>query len=325
MTKFTSLKSVLLLAISVFAVPDDGSVTHDGTITYYDDGLLGHCSYPLSERPVYHGAINTTDYDGSSPCGAYVRVTGSLGSVDVLIDNECPVGSNPKCVKGHIDLSPEAFAKVAKPIDGYVDVTWNYIEAPITGPVVFQFKNGVNQWHLEVVVRNHRYAITKLEIKDDSDNWVNMDRQEYNYFKLASGMGRGPFTFRVTDIHGQQIVNNDVPMDLKNQLAKVTSVSGSEQFPVWEEGSNGNGETTSLQLKTLKTGSTPGGWMIESSESLISKVLVFDLRGNLLDLNEDLSVNHFELNSSKFKMNHWLLVRVKLDSGIWHTEKWLSK
>ena len=37
-------------------------------------------------------------------------------------------------------------------------------------------------------------------------------RQHYNYFVEAAGMGDGPFTFRVTDYFGHQIIDSSVPL-----------------------------------------------------------------------------------------------------------------
>jgi expansin (peptidoglycan-binding protein) len=269
--RFSPFKLCLIITFSVssllFAVPDNGSITHNGTITYYDDGLLGHCSYPLADRAnyQYHAAINTSDYDNSFACGAWIEATGPRGTIQLMVDNECPVATNPKCVAGHLDLNPAAFEQLDDPVLGYVPITWKYIAHPnLTGPVVFQFKEGSNQWHLEVLVKNHRYPITKLEIQTGTGQWLDIPRQSYNYFQLIGGMGVGPFTFRVTDIHGQQIVNANVPGNLSSQLTVPQIVQGSGQFPVVGSGSS---SSTTNSSSSLSSSSAPSSSSIQISSS----------------------------------------------------------
>ena len=59
---------------------------------------------------------------------------------------------------------------------------------------------------------NHRNLVTKLEIQSTGGTWVALERQQYNYFVAASGLGVGPFTIRLTDIHGQQLVHSGISL-----------------------------------------------------------------------------------------------------------------
>ena len=98
-----------------------------GSVTFYtlsqgSNGVV-HCSYLVSgQNPdviahvptgggQYFAAMNTADYNGAHTCGACVEVTrdGSRKVVATVVD-ECPVGSNNKCVRGHIDLSQPALS-----------------------------------------------------------------------------------------------------------------------------------------------------------------------------------------------------------------------
>ena len=217
---------LVLLTLPIFSEPDNGLITHEGEGTYYNDGLLPNCSFPLDERPLYHGAMNKTEYDDSKVCGSYVTVTGPNGSVEILIDNQCP-----ECAEGDIDLSEEAFVMIADKIDGRVDISWKYTEGP-SSPIKYQLKDGSNRWHVEILVKNLRYAIRTLEIQVD-DNWINLTRADYNYFVYDGDIGASSIiTLRATDINDQQIIDViDAQVDLNSNLPSILTITGEKQFP----------------------------------------------------------------------------------------------
>ncbi len=74
-------------------------------------------------------------------------------------------------------------------------------------------------------IRNHRNPIRKLEYQNSNTQWVNVPRTSYNYFVEASGMGSGPYTFRVTDWYGNVLVDKNIP------LSNGGSTKGASQFP----------------------------------------------------------------------------------------------
>ncbi len=196
----------------------------EGEATYYDfaDGS-GNCSFPPTPDDLMVAAMNDTDYAGSAACGACVRVDGPNGSVDVRIVDRCP-----ECPAGDIDLSPEAFEKIAPLSAGRVPITWRYGECPIDSPVVFHFKEGSNPWWTAVQLRNHRHAIAALAYRDDEGQWVEVPRLAYNYFVEAAGMGPGPYALRVRDTLGSELVEEGVA------FVEGGEVPGTAQFPPCE-------------------------------------------------------------------------------------------
>jgi expansin (peptidoglycan-binding protein) len=195
--------------------------TRSGEATYYDfaDGS-GNCGFPATPNDLLVAAMNHTDYAGSAACGACVRVAGPGGSVDVRIVDRCP-----ECPAGDIDLSPEAFEQIAELSAGRVPITWQYIECAIQSPVVFHFKDGSNEWWTAVQLRNHRHAIASFAYRDDGGAWVDVARLDYNYFVEDAGMGPGPYAFRVVDVMGNELVEEDVA------AAENAEVPGTSQFP----------------------------------------------------------------------------------------------
>jgi expansin (peptidoglycan-binding protein) len=165
------------------------------------------------------GAMNQVEYLGSQVCGACVSVTGPKGAIVVRIVDRCP-----ECLKGHIDLSKEAFAKLADLALGVVPVTWKFVPCSVTGPIRYKFKEGSNQWWTAIQVRNIRYAVVKLEAKK-SGSWVSINRETYNYFVLSSGLGVGPYELRVTDVLGHVLTDAGIP------FKEGQEVPGAAQFP----------------------------------------------------------------------------------------------
>jgi expansin (peptidoglycan-binding protein) len=195
---------------------------HSGIATYYDATGEGNCLFPASPENLMVAAMNEVDYNNAALCGAYVRVDGRLGSVVVRIVDRCPY---PECQPGHVDMSPEAFALIDDIPLGRVPITWQMVSPPLDGPIVYHFKDGSNQWWTAVQIRNHRNPIAKVEYRLQNGSFQQLPREMWNYFVATNGMGPGPYTFRVTDILGNVLVDHNIP-HIENG-----SVSGSAQFP----------------------------------------------------------------------------------------------
>lgn len=118
----SAVSSVVPLAESarVFDTMDDSAdplrtmdLRHSGRATFYATTDKGdHCSFG-STGLTFFGAMNHADHAGSAACGACVDISSPNGSVQVRITNECP-----DCARGDIDLSQQAFAKLAPKGEG---------------------------------------------------------------------------------------------------------------------------------------------------------------------------------------------------------------
>lgn len=198
--------------------------SHSGEATYYDfaDGS-GNCSFEPSPQDLMIGAMNHTDYADSAVCGACVELTGPDGTITIRIVDQCP-----ECPAGDIDLSPEAFADIAELSAGRVPITWHYVPCDVTGPVIYHFKEGSNEWWTAVQLRNHRHAIAAFAYRDDGGSWVDVARESYNYFVEPAGMGPGPYAFRVTDVHGHVLIDEGIG------FVEAGDVPGAAQLPPCE-------------------------------------------------------------------------------------------
>ena len=145
-------------------------------------------------------AMNYTDYDTAQACGAYVLVRAADGaSVTVLITNECPL----PCAPGQLDLSQQAFAKIANPTAGRIPITWKLLSPSMSSTVSIRYMTGSSRWWCGIQVIGHRNPVALLEVRT-SGGWRRLPRTSYNYFISPDGSGCGG-PIRITDIYGQQL------------------------------------------------------------------------------------------------------------------------
>jgi expansin (peptidoglycan-binding protein) len=202
-----------LMSCAKYPVIEYNGTVHEGEGTYYEDGLLGNCSYPMDLRPKYHAAMNHNDYADSRACGTYVNVRRKddpqKREVTVLIDNQCP-----ECSKGDIDLSPAAFKLIAEHVEGRVPIEWSYVPAPKKGPLRFRWKESSCKWWLQILVMDHQYAVTKVEMQAPGLDWTALVRKKHNYWEAKHGLGKseGPFNIRVTDVLGNTHTDYNLPL-----------------------------------------------------------------------------------------------------------------
>lgn len=197
--------------------PWKDSVIHQGKATYYDADGSGNCSFPAVSPPMV-AAMNEQEYGMAVYCGACVKVDGPKGSVLVRITDRCP-----ECLKGHLDLSREAFAKIGDPVQGVIAIKWQVVSCPQEGPMRYHYKDGSSQWWTAIQVRDHRLPIKQVELFKNNQ-WQVLPRERYNYFLDAKGAGAQPLRLRLTATNGQTI-EETLPPPASDLL-----VTGKQQF-----------------------------------------------------------------------------------------------
>ena len=182
---------------------------HSGEATFYGGGYEGGCAMldPVS-KDYWIVAMNLPDYNCAELAGAYLEVTGELGTINVLVTDLLPEGK-----KGDLDLYTDAFPLIAPAEKGRVPVTWKIVplDTAADAPLNYRYKVGSTAFWCAVQVRNHRYPIERLEYLNSDGEFVELPRRNFNYFEAQSGLGEGPFTFRITDIYGQVVIDEDIP------------------------------------------------------------------------------------------------------------------
>ncbi|MFF8394091.1 expansin EXLX1 family cellulose-binding protein [Streptomyces sp. NPDC016172] len=182
-------------------------VTYKGVATHYDaeDGD-GACLYGPSPDLMV-AAMNHTDYETSKACGAYILVRAANGaSVTVRITNECPL----PCAPGQLDLSKEAFAKLAGLSAGRIPITWSLLSPSTADTVSIRYKTGSSRHWCGIQALGHRNPLARLEVRTGG-GWSRLPRTEYNYFLSPDGTGCGG-PLRLTDIYGEQLTVDGITL-----------------------------------------------------------------------------------------------------------------
>ncbi|WP_437038076.1 expansin EXLX1 family cellulose-binding protein [Streptomyces sp. enrichment culture] len=198
-------------------------VTYRGVATHYDaaDGD-GACSFGPSPDLMV-AAMNHTDYETSAACGAYLLVRAANGaSVTVRVTNECPL----PCAPGQLDLSKQAFAKLAGLSAGRIPISWSLLSPATSDTISIRYKTGSSRHWCGIQALGHRNPLARLEVRTGS-GWQRLTRTEYNYFLSPDGTGCGG-PLRLTDLHGERLtvegvtVRPDAVQPTRVQFARVT-------------------------------------------------------------------------------------------------------
>ena len=181
--------------------------TYQGVATVYKAGVGdGACSYgPSADMMI--AAMNTTDYETSKACGAYVLVRAANGaSVTVRITNECPL----PCAPGQLDLSEQAFAKLTPVSTGRIAITWSLVSPDTAGTISIRYKSGSSPYWCGIQAIGHRNPLARLEVRTGG-GWRQLVRTDYNYFLSPDGSGCGG-AIRLTDIYGERLTINGIAL-----------------------------------------------------------------------------------------------------------------
>lgn len=193
------------------------AVRYHGVATAYEAGDgNGACLYgPSGDLMI--AAMNHTDYESAKACGAYVLVRAANGaSITVGIVNECPL----PCAPGQLDLSHQAFARLANLSVGRLPITWTLLSPAESGTISIRYKTGSSPYWCGVQAIGHRNPLAALEI-ETAKGWRKLHRTDYNYFLSTDGSGCGR-AIRVTDIYGERLTIDGIA--LKPDVAQPTRV-----------------------------------------------------------------------------------------------------
>ncbi|MDQ4111662.1 MAG: RlpA-like double-psi beta-barrel domain-containing protein [Actinomycetota bacterium] len=192
-------------------------IRYRGVATAYEAGDgNGACLYGPSDDLMV-AAMNQTDYESARACGAYVLVRAANGaSIKVRIVNVCPL----PCKPGQIDLSQQAFAKLADLKVGRLPITWKLLSPAASGTISIRYKDGSSQWWCGVQAIGHRNPLAALEVRT-ANGWRKLQRTGYNYFLATDGRGCGS-AIRITDIYGERLTIRGIA--LKPDVAQPSGV-----------------------------------------------------------------------------------------------------
>ncbi|RAT18170.1 hypothetical protein AU490_01055 [Lonsdalea populi] len=144
------------------------------------------------------------------------------GGTTVYVTDIYPEGGD--CA---LDLSFNAFKKIGDLQDGIINISWQLVEAPVTGNVIYRIKEGSNPYWAAVQVRNAKYPIIAMQYMKNN-NWVSAPKMSYNHFILEN-LGNQTTKIRFTDIKGRQL--RDVLPQMPESTSQAYMVVGNVQLP----------------------------------------------------------------------------------------------
>ena len=200
-----------------------------GEATHYElaAGGMGNCSYPSPPAGQLYVALSPAEYGAAAACGSYLQVTGPDGSVTAEVVDQCP-----ECQAGHIDLSEQAFARIAPLNAGLVPVSYHTVaDPPLPGPLSILVKTGSSAYYLALLPINNGNPLASIAVRQGSGGWQELARTAYGYWLASSGAGPGPFTVRLTDSLGHQATVDGITISPGVVQATGTSMYGAAAAP----------------------------------------------------------------------------------------------
>jgi len=198
--------------------------SYQGRATFYDAanpvGGKGNSGYDIPYGNLEGiTAINNVQWNGSEASGAFLKVSGPKqreGAAPIVVQVTDQLWERAD----GLDLSAEAFARVADPVDGVVNIDYELISPGdnFQTPYGYTIGQGIvaegisesNPYYGAVRFNNHRYPIESVELLEEDGSKTSLQRGGDNRFTIENGGIYGAQDFVLTDIFGQQVTLNDI-------------------------------------------------------------------------------------------------------------------
>lgn len=169
-----------------------------GEAVYYNLAQAeDRCSIEPLARDGLYASLSPARYRGGAVCGAYLDITGPLGTVQAEIVDMCP-----GCGADQIDLSPAAFSRIQSMPRGTARISYQLARDPaLPGPLAILVAPGSNAATLAVQILNHGNPLSGVQV-----NGHPLTLRGDGYWIAARGAGTGPFSLLVTDTDGNSAV-----------------------------------------------------------------------------------------------------------------------
>ncbi|KAK3701583.1 hypothetical protein LTR37_015437 [Vermiconidia calcicola] len=210
-----------LLSAAVLLITAPFTLAKQGRATYYGGNLHGGmCSFstlPTLPSNIYGTALSGASWANSAHCGQCLSVRAPNGKrITAMVVDQCP-----ECPKDGLDLFENAFGAIAEKQQGIVQVDWNWVQCPISGPLSVHLKSGVSPYWFSAQVVNANKGIRELQISTNGGKtWQRgLKRMEYNFFETQSGLGSNTVDARVISVDGDRVVVKNVAVRSDNVVA----------------------------------------------------------------------------------------------------------
>ena len=217
---------------SACAAPPSTTAKKGKATYFFLEGTLGNCSFPSPPADDLYVALGQKNqYSNGAACGTYIDVTGPKGKTRVKVVDSCP-----ECPAGHLDLSLTAFKKIGAQSAGIIPITYKTVPNPaVPGPLSVRVKEGSSQYWLSVLIDNHANQLTSVKIAGAGGSFRSATREDFNYWTIPSGVGKGPFKIKVADAYGHTATLTNIKLAIgRTQKTIVRLAGGVTRQPVTE-------------------------------------------------------------------------------------------
>ena len=195
------------------------------TYNYQYQNGNAHLDDYAKAHNLYAAALTDDDYKAYA--GAMIEINREGRKIKALVVDKMPISDNPGRDKGDVDLDPAGFEALTGANTGDFPITWRVIELePAQGSFIsYRLQHGTNQWYIKIQPRNNLYPLKKFEYMDDNDVYHEVTRTDDNCYEIQYADEK-PFsqhhmTFRMTDIFGETVTDNNVDLDIPLEELKT--------------------------------------------------------------------------------------------------------
>ena len=181
-------------------------------------------------------AINNVQWNGSEAAGGFLEVSGPKqrkGAAPITVQIADLLYERAD----GLDMSAEAFAKVADPVSGVVNIEYKLVDPgdnfrtpyghTIGDGIVVESISGANPYYGAIRLNNHRYPVESVQMLTEGGGKVALNRDKDNRFFVNDKSGiYGAQDLLVTDVFGQQVTLDNIDLTSGNSKEIFTG----EQF-----------------------------------------------------------------------------------------------
>ncbi len=208
-TGITSVSGSTGSALVLYGSPFPGGQYNLGPVDYAETQFHNACAPGSKYRPdvqtvegnllagLWNGIPNVAGY-----CDACIYVTTDKGSTALL-----RVVTYGDTSTNSIDTSQNAYDMLNEG-ENPRTMSWQFAECPDTGPMMYEFQSGSNEYWTSLWVRNARVPLTKVEVQSKNHaSDIELQRGGDGTLTDASGFGNGTFSIRSTGVDGQTVTD----------------------------------------------------------------------------------------------------------------------
>jgi expansin (peptidoglycan-binding protein) len=194
-------------ALATFGSPFTGGFYNLGPVDYAETEWHNACA-PATKYPVAVQAV-----EGSLLAGLWGDIPNVAGYCDTCIQVTTGKGKSAvlrvvtygDTTPNSLDTSQSAYDQLSSG-EYPREMTWELVECPDTGPILYEFQTASSEWWTSLWVRNARVPLASVEVESPNHpTWAPLTRGSDGSLTDASGFGQGSFTIRSTGVDGQVV------------------------------------------------------------------------------------------------------------------------